>query len=357
MKVRLAVFSMWLGLFLIAVVRRQGPESESIGADRKPKAVMVSPAPEEEYENLATGAPELPAVDTDDKVESGGLGPRIVRCWREDALARIARMQNADGSWGGGLESLGDHRVDPTGLTSLALLGFLSCGYSHLSRDEYDGVPFGTAVKSGLKWLISVQADDGTFGTGGDADLNQILASLALSEAYGMSATRIFKEPAQRAIDALSTRFSRRPSWDGDSVAAWAALAISSARFSELEVAESFVWLNRYFLSVGANSEDRPAATAGWALLQDQRFVSTLQPIAEQWVRSVPMPADLERVFFESIVIQRGIDPRTPEADRERWAAIAALCKEASLQENEPSPGDIVRISLWLASLGAKWWP
>jgi hypothetical protein len=42
-----------------------------------------------------------------------------------------------------------------TEITSLALLCFLSMGYSPLSRDETDGRCFGKIVQAGLDWLLS----------------------------------------------------------------------------------------------------------------------------------------------------------------------------------------------------------
>jgi len=83
--------------------------------------------------------------------------------------------------------------------TAMALLAFLGAGFSHLSRDEYDGIAFGRVVKDGLRWLVDRQAENGSFEGVGPAA--HAWAALALSEAYGMTASQPLQDPAQRAID------------------------------------------------------------------------------------------------------------------------------------------------------------
>jgi hypothetical protein len=91
--------------------------------------------------------------------------------------------------------------VDDLELTAMATLTFLGAGYSPLSRDIYEGYHFGTVVTAGLKWLLDRQKTDGSFGGGGAAA--DAWAALALSEAFGMTARDVYREPAQRAVDFL----------------------------------------------------------------------------------------------------------------------------------------------------------
>ena len=121
--------------------------------------------------------------------------------------------------------------------TSLALLAFLGAGYSHLSKETQDGLCFGTCVKRALLWLIKHQDADGFIGAGTE----HALAALALSEAYGLTASQILKEPAQRAVNALVSQ-QRAQGWsadglgDADTVSTtWAVMALKSAEISGLE--------------------------------------------------------------------------------------------------------------------------
>jgi len=168
---------------------------------------------------------------------------------------------NPDGSWGAGnhvnhcvgakCAGSGDPSFD-TGLTGLALLAYLGAGYTHLSKDEYPDsmnpgrvLKFGETVKSGLKWLMSVQDPEGCIGGRGTKFMyNHTIAALALSEAYGMSATQLFKGPAQQSIDFIvaaqnpgrAWRYTKQSGDNDTSVTGWALMALKSAELSELNV-------------------------------------------------------------------------------------------------------------------------
>ncbi len=126
--------------------------------------------------------------------------------------------------------------------TSLALLAMLAAGYSHLSKDVHEDINFGTVVKSSLKWLLAHQAPDGNIGaapkdgiTSGNA-----LAAQALAEAYGMTASQLLKEPAQKAIDWIASKQRASGAWgDGKDdliPTVWAALTMKSAELSDLSL-------------------------------------------------------------------------------------------------------------------------
>lgn len=204
-----------------------------------------------------------------------------------DGLVWLARHQNENGSWGAG--SFTSHCTpgrpcgSPStetpspfdeGLTGLALLTFLARGYTSESKEELADVTAersfsaGKVVESGVAWLVSRQREDGAFGepVSGSTLYNDILAALAVIEAYGMSRDGDLKIPAQRAVDHLVRVQSRaaqdslggwcyatqgpgagadRVAQTGGSVSetdlavtAWAVLALRSAGFSGLSVPE-----------------------------------------------------------------------------------------------------------------------
>jgi Ca-activated chloride channel family protein len=175
------------------------------------------------------------------------------------SLKWLARHQNPDGSWSaesfdarcGNVKCSGkgdrDHDV---GVTGLSILSFLGAGYTQLSKDEYldpanpDRVlRFGEVVKKGLQWLLAHQDPEGCVGERGTKYMyNHAIASLALSEAYGMTASQPLKEPAQKAIDFLVAaqnpgkgwRYSTKPGDNDTSVSGWAVMALKSAELSDL---------------------------------------------------------------------------------------------------------------------------
>jgi hypothetical protein len=148
-------------------------------------------------------------------------------------LRWLVRHQNADGSWGG--EELrehctegkpcipADHALSPSfkeGLTGLALLCFLGQGLTHDSRikivDTAMGVRHeaGDVILAGLKWLKERQRSDGGFASRPGLLYNDILATMALTEAYGLSGSRAWKRPAQRGIEFLVAAQKRHPELD-----------------------------------------------------------------------------------------------------------------------------------------------
>jgi len=204
-----------------------------------------------------------------------GPGPtRVTESAVTAALKWLARHQSPDGSWGATrftdqcvgdkCTGAGDAEND-TGVTGLALLAFLGAGYTHLSKDEYPDplIPgrklrFGDAVKNGLKWLMSKQDAEGCIGGRGSKFMyNHTIAALALSEAYGMSATQLFKGPAQQAVDFIiaaqnperAWRYTKQPGDNDTSVTGWAVMALKSAELSELSVPsrESYEKAKKWF--------------------------------------------------------------------------------------------------------------
>jgi hypothetical protein len=163
-------------------------------------------------------------------------------------LRGIGRLQQPNGSWPCSFASEAG-TISDVGATSLVLLSFLGAGYSQLSRDEYpDAVNpaqtlrMGEIVKKALRWLLENQAPDGRIGSPADRILNHALAALALSEAYGMTASQPLKDPAQTAMDWLTAQQSTNGGWhradrtlNGEIlVSVFAVMALKSAQLSEL---------------------------------------------------------------------------------------------------------------------------
>ena len=174
-------------------------------------------------------------------------------------LRWLARHQSAYGSWSASgwghawsrrtCSGPGVKDYD-TGVTALAVLAFLGAGYTQLSRDERvdPAIPgrtllYGDTVKRALRWLMEHQDSEGSVGERGPKHLyNHAIASLALSEAYGLTSSPPLREPAQKAIDFLvgaqnpgkGWRYQSRSNQNDSSVTGWAVMALKSAELSEL---------------------------------------------------------------------------------------------------------------------------
>jgi hypothetical protein len=176
-------------------------------------------------------------------VGSGNVRPPLGPTVQIDKAVRLGliwlcRHQNPDGSWSP--RSMKD-RCDPKvpcfdpklaandhydeGLTSLALLCFLGAGFSHQSKlDLVDPVReerhrIGEVVKKGLEWLKKRQNPDGSFTRDRAFMYNEALATMALSEAYGLTRARYWKEPAQRGVTFLEN--AQRPDPHGSGRWGW----------------------------------------------------------------------------------------------------------------------------------------
>jgi hypothetical protein len=155
-----------------------------------------------------------------------------------DGLRWLCRHQNPDGSWSP--TTLLDRcpSDDPAynpkkpypkeydeGLTGMALLAFLGQGLGHDSKiDIVDTVmgkryKAGDVVKSGLQWLLKRQNQDGSFSPDRVFMYNEALACLAVTEAYGLSQNRYWKDPAQKALDFVVG--AQRPNPSGQGLWGW----------------------------------------------------------------------------------------------------------------------------------------
>ena len=126
------------------------------------------------------------------------------------SLRWFKRHQSPNGSWetdryyqncseGAKCEPGGDvmgHGSDQNvAMTSYALLCFLGAGNTHTLPGQYRNT-----VKKGIEWLVAVQKNDGYFGL---RNYEHPIATMALAEAYAMTADPALREPTQKAVDQI----------------------------------------------------------------------------------------------------------------------------------------------------------
>lgn len=152
-----------------------------------------------------------------------------------DGLIWLIRHQKPDGSWSAKAmhqickpdapcvpkdEELAESQDE--GLTGLALLAFLGSGFSNESkqnmvdRTHAKRHRLGEVIKNGLLWLKNRQRPDGSFSDQHTFHMyNEALGTLALSEAYGLTGNRIWKDAAQKAVDFLVQAQKPNPNGQG----------------------------------------------------------------------------------------------------------------------------------------------
>jgi hypothetical protein len=184
----------------------------------------------------------------------------------ERALDWLARHQDADGRWDGGIARYDDGTAATgdddftvhcpagqtcfgecayweadTALSALALLSFLGAGYTHK-----DG-KYSTTVENGLDFLRSQQKPDGDL-RGASRVVGMYchaMATLALCEAYALSLDDRLRDPAERAVaflvhararDGLAWRYAPGAPAGDTSILGWVVMALKSARETGLRV-------------------------------------------------------------------------------------------------------------------------
>jgi hypothetical protein len=149
--------------------------------------------------------------------------------WDSDGFDAQCKLNRCDGN------GAADGDVEATGL---ALLAFLAAGETNKQGTCQ------ASVANGLKYLRAVQDADGCFGPrNAKGFLRQhIVASLALTEAYGMTTTDDFKASAQRGVAFLlaqraAEKGRKRADGEFDAVTAgWTVLLLKSEIMSEVTV-------------------------------------------------------------------------------------------------------------------------
>ncbi|MFG0320601.1 MAG: hypothetical protein ACF8XB_25235 [Planctomycetota bacterium JB042] len=170
-------------------------------------------------------------------------------------LEWLARHQDPRGHWSsaGFSDMCETNRCDgegsamhDVGVTGLALLAFLGSGH-HPDHGRYR-----TNVSRGLRWLADRQdAETGCFGEPNAHEqflYDHLLASLAMTEAYGMCRRPTLAPIAQKGVNFVHAtrnpyrgwRYAWPPNGQSDlSVTGWAILALKSAKEFGLRVDEA----------------------------------------------------------------------------------------------------------------------
>lgn len=185
-------------------------------------------------------------------LEAGG-GNLFTEAAVQAALRWLAANQSEDGRWdsglhGGGRETrtLGHDRGGAgsqahTAVTGLALLAYLGAGQTHLAG------PQAATVRRGLGFLARSQAADGNLA--GNAELFARMychgmATLALSEAYGMTGDPALRPYLERALHyTVRAQHPQNGGWryqpgdEGDtSQLGWQLMALHSAELAGLPI-------------------------------------------------------------------------------------------------------------------------
>ena len=174
----------------------------------------------------------------------------------QQGLEFLIRHQLPDGSWSLNRfdteHPLHKRQLDSDmAATALAVLSFQGAGYNHLE------FKYARQVNHAIRWLIKNQGDDGLLYLESDQSSNNAcrlyshgIASLALTEAYGMTQDPMLREPAQKALNFIAESqhpnkggwryFSEMKKRSSDtSVSGWMVMALQSGRLSGLDVADS----------------------------------------------------------------------------------------------------------------------
>ncbi|MEO8270022.1 MAG: prenyltransferase/squalene oxidase repeat-containing protein [Aureliella sp.] len=186
----------------------------------------------------------------------------------EDAVALglkwLANQQKSNGSWSLiGPYGQGGANENVTAATAMALNAFLGAGSTHMEGEYQDN------VKLGLTYLVRKQSKDGFFADQREPSRQQMyaqaIATIAVTEAYGMSRDEELKTAAQRAMKFAEWSQSNRHGWrynpreDADlSVTGWFVMALETGKMSGLEVDESKLQeVSKFLDSVGSDDQSR----------------------------------------------------------------------------------------------------
>jgi hypothetical protein len=156
------------------------------------------------------------------------------------------------------------------GATAMGLLPFLAAGQTHKSGKYKD------TVARGIQWLIRNQQPDGNLAKGAQQMMySHGLATIALCEAYGLTADRDVGQHAQAAVNfilaaqnAADGGWRYNPKDPGDtSVVGWQLMALKSAHMAGLDVGGSVFsgtskWLDSVAVHDGTEYSYQPGQAA-----------------------------------------------------------------------------------------------
>jgi hypothetical protein len=182
----------------------------------------------------------------------------------ELGLKWLARQQNSNGSWSlKGPYADGGADENATGATALALNAFLGAGYTHKTGEYRDN------VNLGLAYLVRKQDKDGFFPNPREPSRQQMyaqaIASIAVTEAYGMTADSELRVAAEKAMEFAKWSQSKLRGWrydprdDADlSVTGWFVMALETGKMAGLAVDDEVLQsVNEYLDSVSSEENSR----------------------------------------------------------------------------------------------------
>jgi hypothetical protein len=198
----------------------------------------------------------------------------------EQGLIWLSKQQRSDGSWSlkGPYDDGGVHE-NTVAATGMALNAFLGAGY-HQLEGKYAG-----NVQRGLRYLLSLQNDQGFFTTGkeqGDQRAYaQAIATITILEAYGLSGEYKLRDPCMKAVKYAEWAQSKLKGWryqprtDADlSVTGWFVMALESAKLVGFEIDEPKLQDVHEFLDSVAH---RQKAAYAYNDLQDPDLTMTAE--------------------------------------------------------------------------------
>jgi len=154
----------------------------------------------------------------------------------EKALRWLKDQQNADGSWG---------RTTKTAMTSFAILAFMANG--HVPNQG----TYGPEVSKGIRYLLASSRDSDGYllGASGGNMYCHGMATLALSQAFGMSGDEDVKKVLKKAVDLIVRTQNREGGWRYDpsptgadiSVTIMQMMALRGAKDSGLNVPDKTI--------------------------------------------------------------------------------------------------------------------
>ncbi len=190
------------------------------------------------------------AADADPKVEAAvALGLKWLALhqapdgsWKLDSFNKYSREKLTDP-----FEKATDDKSSGQGVkndvagTALGVLPFLAAGNTHKNSGDNKSADYSKTVEAALKFLVSQQGKDGNFQAGQYA---QGLATMALCEAYGLTADPNLKGPAQLALDSIvkdqdakTGGWRESPKAEPDTLTtAWQLQALKSGQLAGLNV-------------------------------------------------------------------------------------------------------------------------
>ncbi len=233
-------------------------------------------------------------------------------------LKWLAKQQKSNGSWSLlGPYGQGGVSENATAATALALNAFLGAGSTHLEGEYISN------VKLGLAYLVRKQNSDGFFPDAREPSRQQMyaqaLATIAVTEAYGMSRDEELKVAAQRAMKYAAWSQSKLRGWryepriDADlSVTGWFVMAMITGKMAGLEVDEyKLQMVNEFLDSVSHEDKSRYGYDGRDAPSLSMTAEGLLCRIYLGWPRT--HPALLQAIRDDLL-------PATPSLDEESYS-------------------------------------